>query len=189
MNQIFILVGPSGVGKSTVQAAILQDMGGRLVRALTTTTRPPRPSEVEGKDFYFVSKENFEAMVQKGDFVEWVETFGRRYGTTRAELDAKLAQGHVLMITDMRGAHHIREQYPNTSIIFLDAAREDLVRRIQERPGTTPEDLERRLKRVDEEKASASEADITLFNPDGELATTIENVKRAISQRLDDSVH
>jgi guanylate kinase len=183
MNPIFILVGPSGVGKSTVQEQLLGENFG-LVRAITTTTRGARPGEVEGEDFFFVTPEAFEKMVNKDAFVEWVETFGRSYGTTHKELDGKLAQGPVLMITDMRGAHSIKAKYPDTHTIFLDAPREDLVRRISERPGTTPDDLERRLKRMDEEKAGALEADIVLHNPDGRFEDTLENVRRFISQQL-----
>lgn len=183
MNSIFILVGPSGVGKSTIQEKLLAENFG-LVRAITTTTRKPRPGEAEGEDFFFVTPKEFETMTSKDAFVEWVETFSHAYGTTRKELDGKLAQGPVLMITDMRGAHSIKAKYPQTRIIFLDAPREDLVRRISERPGTTPDDLERRLKRMDEEKAGAKEADIVLENPDGAFEETLENVRRFISQQL-----
>lgn len=189
MNPIFILVGPSGVGKSTVQEELLTKGGFGLVRAITTTTREARPGEVEGQDFFFVTPERFEKMVNKDEFVEWVETFGRSYGTTRKELDGKLKDGPVLMITDMRGAHAIKQKYPGTHIIFLDAPREDLVRRISERPGTTPDDLERRLKRMDEEKAGASQADIVLHNPDGRFSDTLENVRRYISQQLEGRLH
>lgn len=188
MNPIFILVGPSGVGKSTVQEHLLtrEDLG--LVRAITTTTRPPRPTEKTGEWYWFVSPDTFETMVREDAFVEWVEAFGRRYGTSRKELETKLADGPVLIITDMRGALAIKSQYPNTRIIFIDAPREDLVRRIEDRAGTTPEDLERRIRRIDEEKASAKEADIVLSNPDGRLEDTIENVTRYISQTLADSI-
>ncbi len=189
MNPIFILVGPSGVGKSTVQERLLADGDLGLVRAITTTTRTPRPGEAEGENFFFLSPEVFQEMVKKDAFVEWVETFGRSYGTSRKELDTKLSQGPVLMITDMRGAHSIQKQYPNTHIIFLDAPREDLVRRIEERPGTTPDDLERRMKRMDEEKAGAQEADIVLENPDGKLEDTYQDLHAYISSRLASRVH
>ncbi|MCK9361463.1 50S ribosome-binding GTPase [Patescibacteria group bacterium] len=189
MNPIFILVGPSGVGKSTVQERLLQDRELHLSRAITSTTRAPRPGEIEGVDFYFLTNEAFEGLVKTDGFVEWVETFGRRYGTTKQELEARLTQGPVLMVADIRGARSIKSQYPNTHILFLDAPREALVRRIEERPGTTPEDLERRLKKIDEEKAGAKEADVTLYNPDGELETTVENVRRFISQQLAGSLH
>lgn len=189
MNPIFILVGPSGVGKSTAQEELLTRGEFGLMRAITTTTRKARPGEIEGEDFFFVTPEEFNEMVQKDEFVEWVETFGNCYGTTRKELDGKLAQGPVLMITDMRGAQSIKKQYEDTHIIFLDAPREDLVRRISERPGTSPDDLERRLKRMDEEKAGASQADILLHNPDGKFAETLENVRRFISQQWEGRLH
>lgn len=189
MNPIFILVGPSGVGKSTVQERLLTRSGLGLVRAITTTTRKPRPIEIEGQDFFFLSPEAFAELAAHDGFVEWVETFGRSYGTSRKELDAKLAQGPVLMITDMRGAHSIKAKYPDTHVIFLDAPRADLIRRIEERPGTTPEDLERRIKRMDEEKASAKEADIVLENPDGKLEDTYQNLLAYISSRLASRVH
>ena len=189
MNPIFILVGPSGVGKSTVQEQLLADPALRLVRAITTTTRKPRPTETEGVDFFFLSPEAFKTKAELGGFVEWVESFGRSYGTSREELERKLAQGPVLMITDMRGAHSIKAQYPGTHVIFLDAPREDLERRIRERPGTTPEDLERRMKRMDEEKASAKEADVLIENPDGSFEMTVRKVRDVISSALDAQVH
>ena len=189
MNPIFILVGPSGVGKSTVQDKLLADPVLHLVRAITTTTRKARPIETEGVDFFFLTPEEFAHKVEQGGFVEWVESFGRSYGTSREELERKLALGPVIMITDMRGAHSIKALYPNTRVIFLDAPREDLERRIRERPGTTPEDLERRLKRMDEEKASAKEADIVIENPDGSFEMTVRKVRDVISSALDAQVH
>lgn len=189
MNPIFILVGSSGAGKSTVQEHLLAEGGLRLLRVMTTTTRKPRPSDVEGENFYFVSPEVFANMVKENAFVEYVETFGRSYGTTRKELEGKLAQAPVLITTDMRGARAIKNLYPDTHIIYLDAPREDLVRRIEERPGTTPEDMERRIKRMDEEKAGAHEADIIFQNPDGQFEETLGQIRRFISQRLADSVH
>jgi guanylate kinase len=189
MNPIFILVGPSGVGKSTVQERLLADGGLGLVRAITTTTRTPRPGEQEGENFFFLSPDTFQKMTTQNAFVEWVETFGRSYGTSRKELDTKLTQGPVLMITDMRGAHSIKKQYPDTHIIFLDAPREDLIRRIEERPGTTPDDLERRIKRMDEEKAGALDADIVLENPDGKLEETYQDLLTYISSHLSSRVH
>jgi guanylate kinase len=189
MNHIFILVGSSGVGKSTVQESLLAEKDLGLLRAITTTTRKPRPGDVEGVNFYFVSPEEFERMIKDHEFVEYVETFGRSYGTSRKELEGKLAQAPVLMTTDMRGARSIKSLYPNTHVIYLDAPREDLVRRIEERPGTTPEDMERRIKRMDEEKAGAHEADIIFQNPDGQFEETLGQVRSFISQQLTDSVH
>jgi guanylate kinase len=184
MNPIFILVGPSGVGKSTVQEQLLADPVLHVVRVITTTTRPPRPHETDGIDYHFLKPETFAELAQNGGLVEWVESFGRSYGTSKQELDTKLAQGPVLMITDMRGAHSIKAKYPNTFVIFLDAPREDLERRIRERPGTSPEDLERRLQRMDQEKASAKQADIVIENPDGSFEQTVRKVRDAISTAL-----
>ncbi len=189
MNHIFILVGSSGAGKSTIQEQLLAEKDLGLLRAITTTTRKPRPEDVEGKNFYFVTPEVFTDMIKDNAFVECVETFGRSYGTTHKELDGKLAQASVLITTDIRGARSIKSLYPDTHIIFIDAPREDLVRRIEERPGTTPEDMERRIKRMDEEKAGAHEADIIFQNPDGHFEETLEQVRRFISQQLADSVH
>ena len=189
MNHIFILLGSSGVGKSTVQESLLAEKDLGLLRAITTTTRAPRPGDVEGENFYFVTPEVFTEMIKDNAFVECVETFGRSYGTTHKELDGKLAQAPVLITTDMRGARSIKSLYPNTHIIYLDAPREDLVRRIEERPGTTPEDMERRIKRMDEEKAGAHEADIIFQNPDGQFEETLAQVRSFISQQLNSSVH
>ncbi|MEI7512000.1 MAG: guanylate kinase [Candidatus Uhrbacteria bacterium] len=189
MNPIFVIVGPSGVGKTTLQERLLAQKELKLARVITTTTRKPRPTETEGDQYYFCTPERFQEMLENGGLVEWVESFGRQYGTSREELDRKLAQGPVLMILDMRGAFAIKKLYPDTHILFIDAPRADLIRRIEERPGTTPEDLERRIARMDQEKADAVRADITLMNPDGEIEDTFQNILSYISTVLRGQVH
>lgn len=170
---IFILVGPSGSGKTTIMQKLLErnDLG--LQRVITTTTRAPRPGEQDGNEYWFLTKEAFEQGLKQGDFDEWIEGFGNYYGTSRKEIEGKLALGPLLIVTDMPGALKLRALYPHTKILFLTVPREQLIARLEARH-SSPETFKMRVDKIDRELASSKDADLVIDNRDGKLeqATT-----------------
>lgn len=168
-----MLSGPSGVGKSTIVRP-LTARDPRLVFSVSATTRDPRPGEAEGRDYRFVSEEEFARLVEDDAFLEWAAVFGHRYGTLRAPISEELARGHdVLLEIDVQGARAVRERMPDAVLIFLVPPSEDaLVRRLRGRGTEDPASLERRLAEARRELAEASWFDHRVVNDDLDRAAT-----------------
>jgi len=119
MRNILIISGPSGCGKSTLIAMLLAEFP-ELQFSVSHTTRLPRPGEVDGKDYHFVSAERFERMVRGNRFAEWAEVHGQRYGTSWKEIRAKSSAGRTLVLdVDTQGARSIRKQFPECKNRFF----------------------------------------------------------------------
>src|SRR5918997_455472 len=117
--KVFVITGPSGVGKGTLIRTLLERVG-ELELSVSATTRRPRPGEAHEVDYHFLSDEEFERRVQQGDFVEHARYSGRRYGTLRSELESRLAGGHpVVLEIEVQGARQIRESLPHAVQIFI----------------------------------------------------------------------
>ncbi len=169
MKPILVITGPSGVGKGTLIKGLLERMDG-LTLAVSATTRAPRPGEVDGRDYHFLSAEDFDRRVHQGDFVEHAEYAGNRYGTLRSELE-KPGSGTVLEI-DVQGARQVRETLPDAVRIFVEPPSvEDLGRRLVGRASDAPEQIERRLQAAREELAAREEFPHRIVNDDLERAT------------------
>ena len=157
------------MGKGTLIKGLLERMDG-LTLAVSATTRPPRPGEVDGRDYHFLSPEEFDQRVRQGDFVEHAEYAGNRYGTLRSELD-KPGAGTVLEI-DVQGARQVRETLPDAVRIFVEPPSvDDLGRRLTARASDAPEQIERRLQAAREELAAREEFPHRIVNDDLERAT------------------
>jgi guanylate kinase len=173
---ILVITGPSGVGKGTLIKELLKRLPG-LQLAVSATTREPREGEVNGRDYHFLSREDFDRRVAAGEFVEHAEYAGNRYGTLRSEL-ARPARGIVLEI-DVQGARQVRETLPEATRIFVEPPSfEDLARRLARRGADTPHQIERRLEAAREELAARDEFDHRIVNDDlegaaGELADLV----------------
>jgi guanylate kinase len=154
---LFVISGPSGVGKGTVVRAIRQ-LRPELGFSVSFTTRRPRPGEVEGVHYRFLTREAFEDMVREGGFLEWAEVFGELYGTHAAEVRSSLAEGrHVLKEVDVQGAAQIRQHMPEAVLIFLaPPSEEELARRLRERGTEAGPALERRVAEARRELAQAT---------------------------------
>src|SRR4030042_50047 len=114
-----VVSAPSGAGKTTISRRIMR-MFPDLRFSVSCTTRPPRPGEVDGKDYIFLSKAEFRERIARGEFVEWVENYGQLYGTAKKTMEAFLEQGYDLLLDiEPRGARAIREQYPRGVFIFI----------------------------------------------------------------------
>ena len=119
MRNIIVISGPSGCGKSTLIQLLLRELP-ELRFSVSHTTRLPRPSEVHGKDYYFVSEGAFARMVRRGQFAEWAEVHGRRYGTSWKEIRGKSGKGRTLVLDiDSQGARSIKGKFPEAMAIFV----------------------------------------------------------------------
>ena len=138
-GKLFVISGASGVGKGTVLKAVM-DAREDLIFSVSATTRPPRPNEVEGVHYYFVTKERFEQMIEDNAFLEYDNHAKNYYGTPRDQAEEKLTRGHVVFDIEPNGAKGIRQSRPDATLIFImPPSMEELERRLRGR-GDTPED-------------------------------------------------
>lgn len=167
-SRLTVLAGPTAVGKGTL-AAYVREHHPEVWLSVSVTTRRPRPGEVEGVHYHFVSDERFEEMVAAGELLEWAVVHGRaKYGTPRAPVEAALAAGRpALLEIDLAGARQVRQTMPDAFFVFLaPPSWDELVRRLV---GRGTEDAEERAARLDTarvELAAAEEFDVTLVNDD-----------------------
>jgi guanylate kinase len=155
---VFVITGPSGVGKGTL-IRLLRERVPELALSVSATTRQARPGETQGEHYHFISDEEFDRHVDAGDFVEWAEYSGRRYGTLREELHRHTSGGRpVVLEIEVQGARQVRETLPDAVQIFIRPPDEDALRdRLVGRGTDDPEQVERRLQVADEELAAADE--------------------------------
>lgn len=161
---LMVVSAPSGAGKTSICREFLRKFPD--VRfSVSCTTRPPRPGEVDGRDYLFISKEEFRARIARGEFVEWVENYGELYGTAKKTMDAFLAQGRDLILDiEPRGAKAIREHCPHGVFIFiLPPSLAELNSRLANR-GESASVVERRLRTSLDEIREALWYDYIIFN-------------------------
>lgn len=186
LAHFFILIGPSGAGKTTVLERLLQEPSLKLTRALTTTSRPLRDGEMDGIDYHFVSREQFQSMIAEEALFEWTEIYGQFYGTERVRLEAlrKTANG-IVGVLEPIGAQKIKQADPaHTTIILLDVPKESLLKRLKAR-SFSPEELVIRLARIDRERDQyPSLADVRINNFDGALEETLASIKELIKNKI-----
>lgn len=168
---LIVLSGPSGAGKGTVCAALrkyLPDMQ----YSVSVTTRPPREGEIEGVNYFFRSKEDFESMVRAGELLEWAEVYGNYYGTPRAYVERQLRAGRdVLLEIDIQGARQVREKFPRGVFVFLAPPSVlELKNRILGRGSETEESFRVRFGAVSEELQQLWEYDYVVINDEVEAA-------------------
>ena len=165
-SRLIVLAGPTAVGKGTVAAAV-RETHPEVWISVSATTRPPRPGEENGVHYWFVSDEEFDAMIEKGDLLEWALVHkAARYGTPRAPVDLALASGHPAMLEiDLQGARQVRETMPEALFVFLKPPSwDELERRLVGRGTESEAERERRLETARAELAAESEFDVTIVN-------------------------
>jgi guanylate kinase len=171
-SRLTVLAGPTAVGKGTV-AAYVRAHHPEVWISVSATTRPPRPGEVEGRHYHFVSDAGFDAMVARGDLLEWAVVHRAwRYGTPRRPVEEALARGRpALLEIDLQGARQVRESMPDALFVFLKPPSwEELVRRLVGRGTESAEERARRLETARAELAAETEFDVTVVNTEVPVA-------------------
>jgi guanylate kinase len=170
-GSLFVVAAPSGAGKSTlVNALLAQEPGIQL--SISTTTRPPRPGEQDGREYHFTSAEDFVARVESGEFLEWAEVHGNYYGTSRLSVEEKMKTGtDILLEIDWQGARQVKKQFPDAAGIFiLPPSIEALEERLHKRGTDEPHIITRRLLAAGGEIAHAPEFEYAIINEEFNVA-------------------
>ena len=165
MSKVFVITGPSGVGKGTLIRSLVQQVP-ELEVAVSATTRPPRPGEVDGVDYHFLSEAEFDERLDAGEFVEHAGYSGHRYGTLRSELESRLKAGiPVVLEIEIQGARQIRETMPEAVQVFIAPPSLDALRaRLVGRGTNSPRDMEARLRTAREELSARDEFEHVVVN-------------------------
>ncbi|MBC7329997.1 guanylate kinase [bacterium] len=181
---LFVLSGPSGVGKDTLLKELLKtDL--KIAKCVTYTTRPPRPGEVDGVDYKFISLAKFEELKRNNAFLEWAEVGGNLYATPRDFVEKKLEEGKdVILKIDVQGAMKVKELFPEAILIFIaPPSLEALGERMRKR-GSPEEEITRRLEIASREMEMARNYQFVLVNND--LEETLEKLYKIIKRKQEE---
>lgn len=191
-GSLFVLCGPSGVGKGTVCNALLES-NDKLKLSISATSRDKRKGEVEGVNYYFVERIKFEDMIAKGEFLEYAEVYGNLYGTPKSGVEEQLEKGqNVLLEIDPQGAMQVKEKFPDGIFIYiLPPSLVELRNRIVSRGRESIEIIEQRLKSASSEMSYIEEYDYYIINDDikeavNKLECIIEAEGCKVSKNIND---
>lgn len=164
-GNLFVVAAPSGAGKSSLVRALLE-LDSHVQPSVSHTTRAPRGQEKHGREYYFVSKPEFDAMVEAGAFLEWANVHDQRYGTSKKAIEERMAQGaDVVLEIDFQGAMQVKRIFANAVTIFiLPPSWEELRSRLERRGEDAPEVIELRLRNAALEVAQAQHFDFVIIN-------------------------
>jgi guanylate kinase len=179
---MFVLSSPSGAGKTTLSRMLIAETPG-LQMSVSATTRPMRPGETEGRDYYFVDQDRFDAMIANGELLEWATVFGNRYGTPRAPVEASLAAGHdVLFDIDWQGTQQLRSRSPSdvVSVFILPPSVAALEQRLHTRAQDSDEVIRGRMKKAGDEMSHFDAYDYIVVNDNIGIAfEAVKSILRA----------
>lgn len=183
-GKLFVISGASGVGKGSVLSRVMEKRKD-LHFSVSATTRPPRPSEVDGVHYYFISMDKFREMVERDEFLEYDLHAKAGYGTPVQQLEEKLSRGHVVLDIEPKGAQIVRSKRPDATLIFImPPSVEELERRLRGRGDTSEEQIALRLERAKWEMEQRSWYDHTVVNDD--LDRCVEEVLQIIADQADE---
>ena len=174
---LIVISGPAGVGKDAVLQR-MQERGCSFHFVVTATDRPPRPGEVHGVDYFFLTTKEFTGMIEQGELLEHAIVYGQHKGIPKQQVREALSSGRdVVMRIDVQGAATIQRLVPGAVLIFLSASSErELEQRLRGRGGDSPAQLEQRITTAREEVQRAAEFDYIVLNRDGELDQAVDDV-------------
>ena len=182
-GKLFVISGASGVGKSTILAQVMAQRSD-LAFSVSATTRAPRPGEVDGKSYYFVTKEKFQQMIAEDAFLEYDAHMDNFYGTPRAQLEDKLQSGSVILDIEPNGAFQVRSNMPEAVLIFIaPPSLEELERRLRSRGDTDEAQIRLRLDRVKWEMEQSKYYDHTVIND--QVDACAEEIRNIIAEQAD----
>lgn len=183
----YAVSGPSGSGKTSVCRKIAEEMG--WYYSVSHTTRPQRPSEINGRDYFFVTEAEFLKLSEEGEFLEWAKVYDNYYGTSRKIIQKKLAEGcGVIVDVDTQGASNIRRMIPNSVLIFIKTQElNDLRSRLQERGRDTDSEIEKRMSKAQSEINHIPEYDHVIVNDNFEHA--LDQIRSIIKANQDKGFH
>jgi guanylate kinase len=193
MTTIFIISAPSGSGKSTLVTRLLKAIPG-LMFSVSYTTREPRGQEVDGESYRFVAREDFERMIERGEFLEWAQVFGNYYGTHQGILEAARAASRDLVLDiDVQGARQLKDRIPEAVTIFILApSRKVLEDRLRARGEDREEVIERRLREAAVEIQKYKDYDYVLINRElaesDAVLSAIVHAERIRRDRIEDQI-
>jgi guanylate kinase len=193
MISVFIISAPSGSGKSTLVHRLLQSVS-NLTFSISYTTRPPRPSETNGVDYVFITREDFETRLARGEFLEYAEVFGNYYGTNRESFERAVHEGRDLLLDiDVQGARQLKVAIPEAiSVFVLPPSREVLEQRLRARSQDSEEVIQRRLQGAAAEVRNYTQYDYVLINREIEEAAarlaSIVKAERLRKARMEEEV-
>ncbi|MEK7354786.1 MAG: guanylate kinase [Chloroflexota bacterium] len=179
---LFILSGPSGVGKDAVLAR-LKASDYPMKYVTTLTTRPRRVNEKNDVDYHFISAERFQEMIKNNELLEWAEVYGNRYGVPKEPVKRAFGQGHNVMLkVDIQGVANIKKIVPRAISIFLmPSSVEELERRLKHRHTESAFDMSRRLKIAESEMKELPGFDYVIINREGEIDRAVADIKAIIT--------
>lgn len=180
-GMLIVISGFSGVGKGTVVKELVKKPGYCL--CISATTRQPREGEKQGREYFFKTVEEFEALIEQDGFIEYARYVDNYYGTPRAFVEEQLADGsNVVLEIEVEGALQIKKRYPNAILIFISAASAaELKERLIGRGSEKPEIVDKRMKRAAEEAISISNYEYFVINRDGQLERCVEEVHNIVT--------
>lgn len=169
--KLFVVSGPSGVGKGTL-VSLLRDKRPNLGLTVSATTRSPRPGEVDGVAYYFLSDEEFKKRVDAGEFLEWAHVHGHCYGTLKSEVDRLISAGQsVVLEIDVQGGLMVHKQYPNAILVFIKPPSfEELEQRLRDRGTEDEKTISTRLSNASREMEHANDYTVCIVNDNLETA-------------------
>ena len=170
-GKLIVISGPSGAGKSTVIGKVLDSLDNASF-SVSMTTRKASPTEVDGRDYFFVDQDTFDKTIAEGGFLEYDRHMGNSYGTPRAAVESSLASGsNVILDIDVKGGAQVKQSMPETVMVFLmPPSMEELERRLRTRNRDSEDQLRTRLARAEYECSRAGEYDYVIINDDADAA-------------------
>lgn len=182
---LVVISAPSGGGKTTVIRKVLASGNGNFRYSISATTRVQRPTEVHGRDYYFLSPDEFTARREEGDFIEWAVVHGHLYATPKKQLDAWLDEGRVVFLDlDVDGGLEVKKKYGNSALLIFikPPSLESLIQRLKKRKTESQAQIEKRLERYPKEIRQSEHYDHRIVNE--KLDKTVNEILNIVSKRL-----